>query len=127
MNGFIRFGHRLSLGELICLMLAGAGRNLPKRAFAMRFEELMRTLPSNEQRAIYERYHRAMHRQVFGQLVIGSPILAVLILFPVALVMMARRLVEHAVDALRNPLDSFDDIAFAAGDDSASASSATAR
>jgi hypothetical protein len=77
MNGFIRFGHRVSLtSTLITYSRFGKQLLSSHRSFHKRLDDVLRGAPDPERRCV-EKYVAEMNSLVFEQLILASPLLTV--------------------------------------------------
>lgn len=117
MNGFIRFGHRLSFGHFIVIVIA-LNRHNPRQEkvlFYKRLEDSYGAL-SHDQKKIVLDYYSKMNLLLVHHLLLSSPLLLLTIIVPLAVALEATRCVGKALKALRIPIDRLDSFALAEGE-----------
>ena len=115
MNGSIRFAHVLSFVEFL-VSLRYIRRPDDPHSFSARFASNLRGL-KHPQQEIYLEYMRRVHRLLFRHLLVGSPLMLVTIVVPVAFCVTAMNFIDRMLALLQRPMDQIDDLAFTFGDD----------
>lgn len=115
MNGFIRFGHKISLPHLMVsffvLRNSGLVRGVP---FSERLDRNIESL-SHEQKQTILKYYQEMNYIFIRHVVRGSPLFTLAILPPLILSFEANRAVQKLTRTFRRPIDSLDTLAHAEG------------
>jgi hypothetical protein len=113
MNGFIRYGHRLSLLQVFVFAAIVDARDSVEstQSFDSRWNEAM-TTTENEARTLLENYTRRMHEIIVKHLVLTSPVLLTLVVPAVVGVLC----VSYVARAMRDRLSEIDSAALACGE-----------
>jgi len=116
MNGFIRFGHRLTLLQVVLFTLSSVQevKQAGNDEFSETWEKALKSLTPEQARAIKE-FEARMHLSVFEHLVIGSPILVVTIVVPLLGWLAARFCLAWVLKSLSDPFGRLDSAAMAYG------------
>lgn len=117
MNGFIRFGHRLTLPSFLCIAFALRGSNSRQTntPFSRRLAASLGAL-DREQRHLLLDYHRKMNILLVRHLLLSSPLLVLSVFVPLLVSFTAGAMVGKAHKALSRPVDRFDTFALAEGE-----------
>lgn len=114
MNGFIRFGHRLNIWQVLLFkMLIGKDNGKIDHPFDREFINNTKHCTENE-REIFLTYYGRMNLQILEHLIFSSLILMVLII-PLVFFYFVRNHVENFTSLLRNHLDKLNTIALTTG------------
>lgn len=121
MNGFIRFGHRLSLWQVICLFLLVNKQDLDQEETDRDWHHITRDLDEPTKKRLRE-YKQEMEKMVikhlvfsFPESVIILPILIVSLLLLLAMALLRRKTVRSAQRAAWRKIESnFDEVGSAA-------------
>jgi hypothetical protein len=114
MNGCVRFAHVLNLVEFG--FFAWRAQSQTDFRFSSKLSESMENLTS-EQKAVYFRYMHRINMLVLRYILLGSPIIFVTVVLPIALYILIRHFIDAMLSILREPLDRIDGLAFVAGED----------
>lgn len=109
-NGFIRFGHRLSLAEVLLLSMALKKENYTDKLFSVRLQENLTDCSTEHQQIIMDHY-RQMNLYIIEHMIL--PYIPLLI--PILLLWLAKAHIGRVVDYFRVPLDTLDAAALATG------------
>ncbi len=112
MNGFIRFAHRISLGQMLWIMMVPSAQP-DSRAFTQRWESALSTLDPNTRDHI-EQYLQEMNWLVIRHVIRRSPFFFTMAIFPAVLMSMIIRRIKTMAHA---SLDRIDTVAFTIGKD----------
>jgi hypothetical protein len=115
MNGFIRFGHRFTLLQVL-LMVGTRSPESPNEddSFSVRWERAVRDL-DQETLLMLTRVRLKMNILVLRHVVLSSPFLVVSIIAPVAGWFAIKFCLSAVLRVLRTPLDDLDSVALAEG------------
>ncbi len=115
MNGYIRFGHRISLTQL--LILAFTLRKSDFNSIQGFDEKLDNALCAADEttKKIYLGYKRKMELLVAEQLILSSPILLLTVILPIVAIVVMNVFVSGFFRAFRHPLNRLDSAAMAFG------------
>ena len=105
-NGFIRFGHRLTLPNSLCIAFALSRSNLPpsNTLFSKRLDSSLRNL-DHDQRHLVREYHQRMNFLLVQHLLMSSPLLFLTIVVPLSVYFFTGVMIGKAVKMLRHPMD----------------------
>ncbi len=110
-NGFIRFAHKLTLGQLLVAWFWIDRQHgvASERTFATRWEKSMHTLPHvSRERLLW--YRNEMNKLVLWHMLKSSPVTSFVILpvlaFALVIYFVARRIIEGLIDTLLDVVDS---------------------
>ena len=114
MNGFIRFGHRMSLGQLaIMFFLTRDVAVGDLKSFGDYWKKATEKLDSTRRNEL-ENFRKRMHLIVFRHLM-GSPVLMVTVVLPVLAYLIGQFCFTWTTKHLRVQVDEIDTMAVAAG------------
>jgi hypothetical protein len=116
MNGFIRFGHRLTLPNVFFIVLTQAriSRGAGSTSFKRELNSSLETLTAS-QRALIQKYNEDINFLIVRHLLLSSPLLLISVVVPLIVTVAAGSLVGKVVKALGRPLDRLDSLALAEG------------
>lgn len=116
MNGLIRYGHRLSLTQMLFIDINVKLNDETSKeySFSDRLEGHIIEM-SEKNQIIISRYHRMMNLILIRHLILSSPILLVTLLFPILLAIFTNRLLKNMLQRLKGPIDNIDSIAYSEG------------
>jgi hypothetical protein len=115
MNGLIRFGHRLSLVQVVAMSFTLSRNPIAEVPYGQRLEQNLCRLDS-EQRELIETYYRRMNFTLVRHLLMSSPILVLTVIVPLIVTLKANLAVKQTTNKLRQQLDDLDSIAWAEGE-----------
>jgi hypothetical protein len=113
MNGYIRFGHRLTFGQIVISELIAP--TPPEPSFSDRWHQAVSTLPS-EARQMVQRYHEQVFVLVVQHLALSSPVLILFIAPPLLALFVAEWLVSWIKTIIPKPIEEMDTIAVTLGE-----------
>lgn len=114
-NGAIRFGHKLSLWQMITfLLLVKVDSKSIEKPFSERLDSSLKGL-SQEQAKIIRNYHEALNFLRVEHMLLSSPIVLLTVLIPMTFVLGAKRHVISVIKPFKTPLDKLDSAALAIG------------
>jgi hypothetical protein len=115
MNGFIRFGHRVSLLQAILFLIFGRSDfGSTRNDFDENWESALKELDSDVRSAM-ENYRKQMNWILVQHLVASSPILVASIIVPLFLWAVGKYSLDSFLRRLRHPLNGMDSAAMAYG------------
>jgi len=117
-NGFIRFAHKMSLMEVIIFMIFSSRKDKDElnKGFIERLESNTSHL-TEEQKEMIDGYFKRMNMYMVEYLVLTSPLLLLTVIIPLAVVLMANRLLQKIINSNRfsTSIDRLDSMALASG------------
>lgn len=115
MNGFIRFGHRLTLPQLALFAALSANvRHPDEESFSAKWEKATKELPADT-RALLDSYQERMHVIVIKHLVWSSPITTVTLVLPIIAAVALRYCLSWLLRTFNHPISNLDTAALAYG------------
>lgn len=113
-NGFITFGHRLNLIEILVFNIVLKKETSAGKTFS---EKLQKNLDgySHQQRKIIMRYYIKMNFYIIEHMFLSSFILLFTVVTPAVFLLLAKAHINRIVDYFKNPLDKLDTAALATG------------
>jgi len=114
MNGFIRFGHRFNLMQVILLNFLIKNENNIGKSFSDRLDENMKNY-SDEQREIVKLYYLRMNFYIVEHLILSSLVLLVTIFIPALFLLEAKKHLDKTVSYFSGSLNRLDIAALANG------------
>lgn len=113
-NGFIRFGHKVNLAQVLLLNVMLKKEGKLNRPFAERLHKNMEHCTA-EQRKIIMSYYIRMNFYIIEHLLLSSIALLVTLVIPVVFLLEAKKHIEKVVNYFAVPLDNLDTAAFTTG------------
>jgi len=116
MNGFIRFGHRISFSHLLLTYVLLRGR---RYSSSVPFDERLRAnllALTEEQKEIVLDYYQKMHFALARHLVKGSPLLILTVVAPLIVSIAANRVLRGLIEIFKTPIDRLDSLACVEGE-----------
>ena len=115
MNGFIRFGHRLSLTQVLIMTVFLRPHNaIESQSFPKKWNEAIKNMDSKATKRL-QGFLRDMNILVVRHAFINSPLLVLLILPPILFLFMAKFFVDQIVQMLQPQLDQLNSVAMVEG------------
>lgn len=125
MNGLVRFGHKLSIFEVILLFLflgGPKGTRSDRMSFEKRLEDASQSLDEKTRNRI-NFYHRQMHKIILIHMIKSSPIFLLCVILPLILmvvpliiyIVLKDTLLRMAYKAMKDPLGRIESAAMAYG------------
>lgn len=115
-NGFIRFGHRISLSHLLMTYFLLRGRPRSNSiSFDQKLRESLKSLTVDEKEIILE-YYQMMHFALVRHLVKGSPLLILTVIVPLVISITANKVLRSLIKTFRKPIDRLDSLACVEGE-----------
>ncbi len=113
-NGFIRFGHKFNLIQVILLNMSLKKENHIGKPFSERLNKNMEHC-SDEQKKIIISYYVKMNFYIIEHLLLSSIILLITLVIPAIFLLEAKKHIEKLVNYFSSPLDKLDTAAFTTG------------
>jgi hypothetical protein len=114
-NGFIRFGHRLNIIQVILLAVVIKNTESRLSLFSERFKASIQNL-DEEQQKLFKMYCIRMNFILLEHLALSAPVLIITLFIPIAVANIAKAHIKEIVIRLRAPLDRLDTAALATGE-----------
>jgi hypothetical protein len=116
MNGYIRFGHRLSVLHLLVFWVLSRPAALRSKgeSFDVQWASAMESAPS-EARQSLSRFRTKMEMLLIKHIVLNSPVLVAMVIPAVAGLVLTSVCVRLATQLFKSPLNDFDAAALAYG------------
>ena len=115
MNGFIRFGHRLSLTQVLVVTVFLPPHNaIESQSFPKKWDQALKNMDSKAIKRL-QRFRRDMNFLVVRHAVASSPLLVLLILPPIRFLFIAKSFVDQIVQIFPSQLDQLDSAAMVEG------------
>lgn len=113
-NGFIRFGHKFNLTQVLLLNVMLKRESNFNKPFSERLHKNMENC-TVEQRKIIMSYYIRMNFYIIEHLFLSSIILLVTLVIPAIFLLEAKKHIEKVVNYFSIPLDKLDTAAFTTG------------
>lgn len=114
MNGFIRFGHRLNIWQIIFLNLYAHNGTKDHPTFNKKMDVFMKDF-TEEQKSIFNRYHVLMNFYVLKYAIFSSTLLTLTVITPVIFFVAMKIQYVMLTKAYKSFMDRIDSAAFASG------------
>ena len=115
MNGFIRFGHRLSLTQVLVVTVFLPPHNaIESQSFPKKWDQALKNMDSKAIKRL-QRFRRDMNFLVVRHAIASSPLLVLLILPPIRFLSIAKSFVDQIVQIFPSQLDQLDSAAMVEG------------
>lgn len=115
MNGTIRFGHKLSLWQMITfLVLVKTDQEQIGKSFSKRLDSSLKGL-NKEQVKIIRHHHMQLNFLMVEHILLTSPLVLLTILIPITFFVVAKKHVTSVISPFKSPLDKLDSAAFVIG------------
>jgi hypothetical protein len=118
MNGFIRFGHRLSMTSVVGIVVFGPGPTEGEGSFDQKWNRAMQDLPEQTQARMNE-FRQRMIYLVARHLVVSSPLLMLTVIVPLVTGAILRHWMAWSLQVMRSPLNRITSAAMECGSQSA--------
>jgi hypothetical protein len=106
MNGFIRFGHRLSILQFIGFTIASA--KFPESRHGNESWNCILSRHTPDTRKRLEYYMNEMHMLVIDQCVFGSPPITLTVIVPIVFYLAMKTFSTNIIQAFKEPLERLD-------------------
>lgn len=114
-NGTIRFGHRISLWQMVTfILLVKSEDGRREKTFSERLDLNLKGMTSEQVKVIKE-YHLRLNFLLLEHILLSSPLILLTVIIPVAFFAIAKRHITKAISPFTSPLDKFDSAALAIG------------
>jgi hypothetical protein len=106
MNGFIRFGHQLSLWQMLIFLFMAQKKDFDiGPSFEERWNEVTKDLTPTVKEQL-DSYLFKVHSAVFKHLVATAPVLIVMVIPPLLLLLFMNRILDRLKNFINPPMDS---------------------
>ena len=115
MNGMIRFGHKISLFNLMIIMFFRPDSYEIGDSFSKRWEENTKELKTDVRKKLIQ-YRQRMNLMVMRHMILRSPLLMLTIVIPIFGLVSLKLCMDNILIWFKRPLDSLDSAALIVGE-----------